>query len=92
MGANIGTTATALLASFATGEVSAIIIAFVHLLFNVLGVTLIYPIGFIRRIPIKLANGLGELAFKKRRYAVIYVLGLFFILPGILILISKLIR
>lgn len=92
MGANIGTTATALLASFATGEVSAIIIAFVHLLFNVFGVALIYPIGFFRRIPIRLAKELGELAFKKRRYAVIYVLTLFFVLPGILILVSKLIH
>lgn len=89
MGANIGTTATALLASFATGEVSAIIIAFVHLLFNVIGVTCIYPIKFIRIIPIKLANGLGDLAFRRRRYAIIYVLTLFFILPAILIFFSK---
>lgn len=92
MGANIGTTATAMLASFATGNPSAIIIAFVHLLFNVIGVSCIYPIAIFRKIPIKLAKSLGELAFHKRRYAIAYVLSLFFIIPGLLIMISKLLK
>ncbi len=89
MGANIGTTATAILASFATGNISAITIAFVHFLFNIIGVVVIYPIPLFRRIPIFLATKLGDLAFRKRRYALYYVIGLFFILPTILIVISK---
>jgi sodium-dependent phosphate cotransporter len=89
LGANIGTTTTAILASFATGNISAIIIAFVHFLFNVAGVVFIYPIKMFRTIPINLAHALGNLAANKRRYALLYVLGVFFLLPGLLIFISK---
>ena len=89
MGANIGTTTTAILASFATGNPAAITIAFVHFLFNVIGVCVIYPIKLFRQIPIKLAHGLGDLAFRKRRYAIAYVTSVFFIIPALLIMISK---
>ena len=92
MGANIGTTATAILASFATGNISAITIAFVHFLFNLIGVVCIYPVPVFRRIPIALAKKLGNLAFRKRRYAMMYVIGLFFIIPTILIVISKMLK
>jgi len=92
LGANIGTTVTAILASFATGNVTATAIAFSHLLFNAIGVFLIYPIKIFRTIPIRLAKGLGNLAFKKRRYAVMYVLTVFFIIPFILIMISELLN
>jgi len=90
IGANIGTTTTAILASFATGNISAIIIAFAHFLFNLIGTVFIYPIKTFRMIPINLAKSLGDLAARKRRYAFIYVFGLFFVLPILLILISKL--
>jgi len=93
IGANIGTTGTAILASFAsaaaTGNVSAIIIAFVHFLFNLAGAIFIYPIRVFRNVPINLAKALGDLAQRKRGYAIIYVLGLFFFVPTLLILISK---
>lgn len=89
LGANIGTTTTAILASFATGNPAAITIAFVHFLFNVIGVLFIYPIKIFRTIPINLAKNLGNLAFHKRRYAIFYVLIVFFIVPGLLIFISK---
>jgi sodium-dependent phosphate cotransporter len=90
MGANIGTTTTAILASFATGNISAIIIAFVHFLFNTIGVICIYPIPVFRKIPIRLAHLLGEVAATKRRYAFIYVLVVFFVLPALFIFIPKL--
>lgn len=92
LGANVGTTTTALLASLATGNVSALTIAFVHFLFNVFGVVFIYPIKPLRRLPIRLAKGLGGLAFKKRRYALLYSASVFFLIPIILILISKLFK
>jgi sodium-dependent phosphate cotransporter len=92
LGANIGTTTTAILAAFATGNISAITIAFVHFLFNLFGVIFIYPIKAFRRIPIMFAHGLGNIAYKKRRYALIYVLGVFFIVPTLLIMISKLLK
>ena len=90
IGANIGTTTTAILASFATGNVSAITIAFAHFLFNLTGTMCIYPIKFFRTIPVNLAKAFGDLAATKRRYAFIYVLGVFFIIPTLLIIISKL--
>ena len=92
MGANIGTTATAILAAFATGNPAAITIAFVHFLFNITGVVFIYPIRIMRNIPINLAKNLGNLAFKKRRYALIYVFSVFFLIPSLLIVISKVIK
>jgi sodium-dependent phosphate cotransporter len=90
IGANIGTTTTAILASFATGNPSAIIIAFAHFLFNLTGTVCIYPIGFCRMIPIHLAKAFGDLAAEKRRYAAFYVVGVFFLVPTLLIIISKL--
>jgi sodium-dependent phosphate cotransporter len=90
IGANIGTTTTAILASFATGNISAVVIAFVHFLFNLIGTIFIYPIWFCRMVPIYLAKALGDLAAEKRRYAVVYVLSVFFLVPAFLILISKL--
>ncbi len=90
IGANIGTTGTAILASFATGNPSAIVIAFVHLLFNLIGVLILYPIRPFRRVPIALARALGDLAYEKRHYAIIYVFGVFFLTPGLLILIYRL--
>ncbi len=89
LGANIGTTITALLASLAVGNVAAISIAFVHILFNFIGVVFISQVSLFRQIPLKLARGLGELAYHKRRYAFVYVIGLYFIVPATLIFVSK---
>ena len=90
IGANIGTTGTAILASFATGNPSAIVIAFVHFLFNCIGVVVIYPIKPFRTIPLNLAKALGDLAHDKRHYAILSVLGVFFVAPGLLVLVYKL--
>jgi len=92
LGANIGTTVTAILASFATGNIAAITVAFTHFLFNAIGAVFFYPVPLFRKIPIFLAKGLGELALKKRRYAFIYVLSAFFLIPGIFIFISRLFK
>jgi len=92
LGANIGTTVTAILASFATGNIAAITVAFTHFLFNTIGAVFFYPIPLFRKIPITLAKGLGNLALKKRRYAFIYVSSAFFLIPGILIFISRLFK
>ncbi len=89
MGANIGTTTTAILAALATGNPAAITIAFVHFLFNFIGVVFIYPVRVMREIPIALATKLGELAARKRRYAFIYVITLFFLVPSALIILSR---
>lgn len=89
MGANIGTTSTCILASFATGNIPALTIAFVHFFFNLIGVSIIYSIRIFRVIPMKLAKGLGNLSFRKRRYAAVYVLMAYFIIPLVFIMISR---
>lgn len=80
LGANIGTTITALLASLA-GDVNGLAIAFVHLVFNLGGTILIYPIKAIREIPIKAARKLANVAVNDKKFAVAFVVGIFYILP-----------
>ncbi|MCK4912526.1 MAG: Na/Pi symporter [Candidatus Omnitrophica bacterium] len=92
MGANIGTTVTAILASFATGNIAALTVAFVHFLFNMIGLLCIYPITILRKIPIFLSKKLGDLAYKKRRYALIYTLIVFFIIPALFIFIFEMLK
>jgi sodium-dependent phosphate cotransporter len=92
MGANVGTTITAILASFATGNIIAMSVAFSHLTFNLICLFFIYPVPLLRRIPIRLAKWMGNLAFKKRRYAIGYILAVYFVIPSFMIFISKLFR
>ncbi len=88
LGANIGTTVTALLASLA-GDARGLTIALVHLLFNVAGIIIIYPARPIRRIPLILARKLADAAVRSKRNAMFFVIGLFYGLPTLLILIDK---
>ena len=91
LGANIGTTVTALLASM-TGTPQAVTVALVHLLFNISGILIIYPFEKIRYIPVRLASGLAAKTAEKKIYALFYMVGVFFILPLVFVLIDKLIR
>ena len=91
MGANVGTTVTALLASL-TGTPGAVTVALVHLLFNISGILIIYPIGFLRRIPLRLARGLAVLTAEKKYYAFLYMAGVFFVMPLVFVLLNKVLR
>lgn len=64
LGANIGTTVTALLASFATANPAAVTVALSHMVFNLFGTAIFYP---LRALPIRLATGLGRIAARSRR-------------------------
>lgn len=81
LGANVGTTITALLAALGAGAVDGLTIAIVHTLFNVLGIVLIYPWQKLRYIPVTLATGLAELAVNRRPLALAYVGTVFVALP-----------
>jgi sodium-dependent phosphate cotransporter len=87
LGANVGTTVTALLASVAADRPEALTIALVHTLFNISGILLFYPAPRLRRIPIVLANNLARLAAERKQLVVAYVVGVFIVVPilGILI-------
>lgn len=91
IGANIGTTVTALLASLAVTGPNAgagITIALVHLLFNLSGSLLIYPIPRIRRIPLDAARRLAITAVRSKTLAIGYVAGLFYGIPAIIAVID----
>jgi len=88
LGANLGTTVTALLASMA-GNAAAVTIALVHLLFNTTGILLIYPVPAIRRIPIFLARTLAHRTVRNRLYAVLYMVGVFFLLPLFFLMLDR---
>ena len=80
LGANIGTTVTALLAAL-TGTVSALVAAFSHLLFNIFGITIIYGIPFLRSIPLAFAEKISDVAVEKRFIPIIYLLIIFVLIP-----------
>lgn len=85
LGSNIGTTATGILAAFAQDSSSihdSMQIALCHLLFNIFGIILYYPIPFMR-IPIKAAKFLGTETAKYRWFAVVYLIVAFFIIPAV---------
>ncbi len=95
VGANIGTTITALLASLAvSGEhaQAGLTIALVHLLFNLTATVMILPVPAVRRIPPRAAERLAEVAAESRRWALLYVLGLFYALPAALAVLGRMLR
>ena len=89
LGANIGTTITALLAATAISGAaaeSALTIALVHFFFNFLAVILIYGVPYLRELPLKAAERLAEVGTNNKLVAFAYVLGTFFVLPGLMLI------
>ncbi|CAL4116130.1 unnamed protein product, partial [Meganyctiphanes norvegica] len=90
LGSNIGTTTTTLLASLAGDGDSlhdSIQIALVHLFFNIFGILIFFPIPFMR-FPIPMAKGLGNITAQYRWFAIVYLIGMFFVMPGLVFLLS----
>jgi len=88
LGANLGTTVTALLAALGAGAANGLTIAIVHTLFNFVAIAVFYPWPPLRRVPIVLAGRLADLAVERRVWAVAYLLVAFIAIPllGIVIL------
>lgn len=87
LGANIGTPITALLSATAvTGEYQlfALQVALVHLLYNGFGVALFAAISPLWRLPIRAAQALADGAARSRWVVPAYILGVFFLLPGLI--------
>ena len=88
LGANIGTTITALLAATAiTGATHAAAhqIAIAHFLYNLLGVMVIYSIPWLRRIPTAGAEWIARLGSERKGWAVAYIVCVFFGVPAALV-------
>ncbi|HEX6070164.1 MAG TPA: Na/Pi symporter [Longimicrobiaceae bacterium] len=81
LGANVGTTITALIASLAVLRPEGLTIALVHLLFNVAALSIVYPVRQIRMLPVRLAEALAELATRRRRFVFIYAITVFLVAP-----------
>jgi sodium-dependent phosphate cotransporter len=88
MGANIGTTITALLAAIYKSE-AAVSLAIAHLIINLIGVLIFLPFSTIRKFPVELARRFGYLASENRLIGFFYIILTFFLIPFILIYISK---
>merc|ERR1711972_1144605 len=52
LGANIGTTCTALIASLVSLKFGAVQIALVHLFFNITGILIWFPVPIMRNVPL----------------------------------------
>ena len=85
LGANIGTTITAMLAALVTVNPYAITVAFSHLIFNIFGVIIIYP---LRKIPIFFAETTARLVTYSKRNMIIFIVCIIFayLVPILLII------
>jgi solute carrier family 34 (sodium-dependent phosphate cotransporter) len=81
LGANIGTTVTALLAALAVELPEGMVIAIVHTAFNLLAIALIYPVARVRYIPVALAERLSARAADHPSIVAVYVIGVFIVVP-----------
>ena len=95
IGANIGTTVTALLAALAVSGPNAIYgleIALVHLMFNLTGTVIIYPLKITRSVPLRLTRYVTTLALRSRKLTLFWVAALFYGVPAVLLLVDRLIN
>jgi len=83
VGANMGTTTTALIAAVATGNPKSLQISLCHVFFNISGFLLWFPIPFMRKIPQRMASLLGRVTAKYRWFSIFYLICLFAVTPGI---------
>jgi sodium-dependent phosphate cotransporter len=90
LGANLGTTVTAMLASLVTQNSIAIATAFSHFLFNILGIAIIFPWKIGRAVPLSLARKIGALATQHKKCAIVILVLVFYILPLGFILLERL--
>jgi solute carrier family 34 (sodium-dependent phosphate cotransporter) len=90
LGANVGTTLTAVLAALTIPGLDPLQVALVHLFFNITGVLMWYPIPHLRRVPIYLARKLGQGVQVTRWFAPFYIGFTFFLVPIVVLGISQL--
>jgi sodium-dependent phosphate cotransporter len=95
LGTNVGSTVTALIASMGAPPETfhlGVQISLVHLMFNLTGIILIFPVRRIRQIPLNMARKMGEIASRSSLIPVFIVLFLFFLLPGALTFLYQVLR
>ncbi|KKN29910.1 hypothetical protein LCGC14_0839340 [marine sediment metagenome] len=86
VGANLGTTVTAILAALVTGNLAAIIVAFSHLLFNISGMIVWLP---LKSVPIFLAQKFALFSTRNKAIPILYIIIVFFVIPILIIYFFK---
>jgi solute carrier family 34 (sodium-dependent phosphate cotransporter) len=86
LGTNVGTTITAILAALATGQRTAIVVAFAHLLFNLLAIPLIWGVPFLRLLPLRTAEWVARQSLRSRSLPPAMLLGVYFLIPLVVVL------
>ncbi|KAL8585321.1 hypothetical protein ACOMHN_053779 [Nucella lapillus] len=84
LGSNLGTTVTGILAALASDPVgfkNSIQVALCHLFYNLSGILVWFPLPFMRKVPVQLAKGLGQIVYLYRWFALVYVAMLYFLMP-----------
>ncbi|GMI27838.1 hypothetical protein TeGR_g12505 [Tetraparma gracilis] len=90
LGANIGTTGTAVMASMVSSKPEAVQIAICHLFFNIFGILIWFPVPFMRQWPIRAAKQLGFFTRKYKQFPIWYIMFSFVVAPAILMGVSTL--
>ena len=89
VGANLGTTFTTVFAAFAVVGQDAKIglqAAFVHLLYNVFAIIVIYVIPVLRPVPLFCAETLARIATERKWVVAVYLITVFMVLPALVII------
>jgi sodium-dependent phosphate cotransporter len=86
LGANLGTTITGVIAATANPVSAAVTVAVSHVMFNLLGTAIWYP---LRWVPLAIARRFGRLVARSKRYALLFF-GLFIVIPVAGLLITEL--
>jgi sodium-dependent phosphate cotransporter len=89
VGANLGTTFTVVLAAFAVvGQEAKIGLqaAFVHLLYNVFAIIVIYVIPVLRPVPLFCAETIARIAAKRKWVVAVYLITAFIVTPALVII------
>jgi len=90
LGANIGTTVTALMAALVSDSIESLQVSLAHLFFNITGIIIWYPVPLMRRVPLNMARTLGKGTRWWRGLPALYIGVCFFALPLLLLGISYL--
>lgn len=93
VGANLGTTLTALVAALAVNGPDAAVglqAALVHVLYNLLALLVVFVNPVLRPLPLKLASGLADLVAERRWLLAVYLVAVFVVVPSAIILLGAL--
>eukprot|EP00931_Biecheleriopsis_adriatica_P059750 TRINITY_DN3580_c0_g3_i1.p1 TRINITY_DN3580_c0_g3~~TRINITY_DN3580_c0_g3_i1.p1 ORF type:complete len:872 (+),score=106.15 TRINITY_DN3580_c0_g3_i1:56-2671(+) len=89
LGANIGTCITGVLSAMAGANIAiGMQVAITHLLLNMIGFLIWFPVPYLRRVPVSIARFLGDVAAEWNCFPLVYISVVFGLLPTLLFLLS----